>query len=478
MSETTPTDAANEALARHCEAVAEAALAAVEWVGQAAQHVREEGPVMARDLRRRALSARRLAAAARRPMCVSVFGPSQSGKSYLISALARREGRPSQVLFAGAPFDIVRDINPEGGKESTGLVTRFTIRPVPALPGLPVAMRLLSQTDIVKIIANAFMEDFNRDTVVPLTREAVEAVLARLRTRAAPTPVDVLNEDDTQELFEYFERYFMNHPAHVALKPAAWREMEALAPRLPIRERAELFGLLWNNVPDLTALCARLIGALAELGFAAEAFCALDAMVPKAKSVIDVATLFNLGRDESDKVAIGTRAGVKTQMARPVITAIVAELQLQLAEQPFDFFEHTDLLDFPGARSRERYDGRDAERTVAANLHHLFIRGKVAYLYQRYLAEQELTSMLLCLADSNQEVRTLPAMVKDWIDGTHGATAEERAGKPHTALFLVLTKFDKEFAAKAGADDDNVERWSARLDTTIRSYLALDHDWP
>ncbi|MBX9698807.1 MAG: putative virulence factor, partial [Acetobacteraceae bacterium] len=283
---------------------------------------------------------------------------------------------------------------------------------------------------------------------------------------------------DTQELFEYFERYFMNHPAHVALKPAAWREMEALAPRLPIRERAELFGLLWNNVPDLTALCARLIGALAELGFAAEAFCALDAMVPKAKSVIDVATLFNLGRDESDKVAIGTRAGVKTQMARPVITAIVAELQLQLAEQPFDFFEHTDLLDFPGARSRERYDGRDAERTVAANLHHLFIRGKVAYLYQRYLAEQELTSMLLCLADSNQEVRTLPAMVKDWIDGTHGTTAEERAGKPHTALFLVLTKFDKEFAAKAGADDDNVERWSARLDTTIRSYLALDHDWP
>lgn len=478
MSDTEATQAGNEELARACEAVADAAIAGIEWVGLAAAEVREEGPAMARELRRGAARARKLAQAARRPMCVSVFGPSQSGKSYLISALARKEQRPAKVLFDGREFDIVRDINPEGGKESTGLVTRFTIRPVPALPGLPVAMRLLSQTDIVRIIANAFMEDFNRDTVLPLTREQVEAVMSRLRGKARPAPVDVLTEDDVQELFEYFERYFRNHPTHVALHPTPWREIETLAPRLPIAERAELFGLLWNNVPEMTQLCARLITALAELDFAGEAFCALDAMVPKARSVIDVATLFGLGKEESDRVTIGTRAGRRTQMARPVITAIVAELQLQLAEQPFDFFEHTDLLDFPGARSRERYDGRDAEKTAAANLYHLFIRGKVAYLYQRYLAEQELTSMLLCLGDSNQEVRTLPTMVKDWIDGTHGATAEARASHAHSALFLILTKFDKEFVAKAGADDDNVERWTTRLDTTIRSFLALDYDWP
>ena len=478
MNDTPATQAENEALACACEAVADAASAGVEWVGLATAQVREEGPALARELRRGAIRARKLAEAARRPMCVSVFGPSQSGKSYLISALARKDQRPAKVLFAGQELDIVRDINPEGGKEATGLVTRFSIRPTPSLPGLPVAMRLLSQTDIVRIIANAFMEDFNRDTVVPLSREEVEAAIARLRGKARHSPVDVLTEDDMQELFEYFERYFRNHPTHVALTPAPWREMETLAPRLPIAERAELFGLLWNNVPELTQLCARLITALSELDFAGEAFCALDAMVPKARSVIDVATLFNLGRDESDCVAIGTRSGRRAQMARPVITAIVAELQLQLAEKPFDFFDHTDLLDFPGARSRERYDGRDADKTAAANLYHLYIRGKVAYLYQRYLAEQELTAMLLCLGDSNQEVRTLPAMVKDWIDGTHGATAEVRAAQADSALFLVFTKFDKEFVAKAGADDDNVERWSTRLDTTIKSFLALDYDWP
>jgi len=86
MNDTPATQAENEALACACEAVADAASAGVEWVGLATAQVREEGPALARELRRGAIRARKLAEAARRPMCVSVFGPSQSGKSYLISA--------------------------------------------------------------------------------------------------------------------------------------------------------------------------------------------------------------------------------------------------------------------------------------------------------------------------------------------------------------------------------------------------------
>jgi hypothetical protein len=471
------TNAENETLARACEAVAEAASGAIAWIGEQPGRVREEGPAMVRDFRREALRARKLAAAARRAMCVSVFGPSQSGKSYLISALARKDQQPAKVVFDGRVLDIVRDINPEGGKEATGLVTRFSIRPVPGLPGLPVALRLLSQTDIVKIIANAFMEDFNRDTVVPLERGAIDAAITALKAKASRDPVDRMTDDDVYDCFEYFERYFKNHPAHAALKPATWREMEWLAPRLAVPDRAALFGLLWNGIPEMTALAADLMGAIASLDDAAEAFCPIEALVPKSRSVIDVATLFGLGRDDGDRVAIGTRSGRRAELPRAAITAIIAELQLQLAEKPFDFFDHTDLLDFPGARSRETYDAGRAQQAVAANLYHLFLRGKVAYLYQRYLADQELTSMLLCLADGNQEVRTLPAMVTDWVNSTHGDTPERRQGQD-TALFLVLTKFDKEFVSKAGADDDNVARWSIRIDTTINNFLALDHDWP
>ena len=84
--------------------------------------------------------------------------------------------------------------------------------------------------------------------------------------------------------------------------------------------------------------------------------------------------------------------------------------------------------------------------------------------------------MLLCLKHSNQEVRTVPAMVRDWIEGTHGATPETRQGQD-VALFLVLTMFDMEFEVKGGAED-SVERWSTRLKTTIFEFLGLGHDWP
>lgn len=469
--------AANEVLAARCERMAEVASESIEWIGMASELVRGEGAAMARAFRRDALRSRKLAAAARRPMCVSVFGPSQQGKSYLVASLARRGDALAMIRFGDEVRDFVGDINPDGGKESTGLVTRFTIRPVAGLPGMPVACRMLSETDIIKIMANAFMEDFDRDTVTAMEPTEIEAIMARMRAKAARDPVDRLTEDDVYDLFEYFERYFRNHPSHVALKPAHWREIETLAPRLSIPDRTELFAMLWNATPTMTRVAIKLISALARLDFPDEAFCPLQAVEPKRTSVIDVETMATLGVDGGDTVPVATRAGRRAELERAVLTAVIAELQLQLADKPFEFFEHTDLLDFPGARTRGKEPAQNAEREAQNNIFLLFRRGKVAYLYQRYLAEQELTSMLLCLKHSNQEVATVPFMVNDWISGTHGDTPEGRRGG-ETALFLIYTMFDVEFGSKAGQRDDAVERWSTRIETTLYQYLGKSHDWP
>ncbi len=55
-------------------------------------------------------------------------------------------------------------------------------------------------------------------------------------------------------------------------------------------------------------------------------------------------------------------------------------------------------------------------------LRELLLRGKVAYLFQRYSAERELSAILLCIPDGNQEVRDLSDMMTAWIDQTIGAT--------------------------------------------------------
>ena len=82
------------------------------------------------EARRTESLARKLARSAGRRMCVGVYGASQQGKSYLVSVLARPPGKSElRTRFGEETRDFVREINPQGGKESTGLVTRFSTVP-------------------------------------------------------------------------------------------------------------------------------------------------------------------------------------------------------------------------------------------------------------------------------------------------------------------------------------------------------------
>jgi hypothetical protein len=468
---------ADEKLAGEAKRVGEASSRALDWFAGASRPGLDAA-ALARELRGVTLRAQRLAAAAARPMCVGVFGPSQAGKSYLISALAQSKDAPLLAVFEDRTIDFVREINPEGGREATGLVTRFTMKPQATPPGMPVALRLLSQTDVVKIIGNAFLSDFDPADVEPPSPGAIEAALEAARSRMLPKPTDGLSEDDVYvDLREYFESRFGGHALVQALKAARfWQAASEIAPRLDHAARAALFGVAWGRVPALDDAYLRLTAALAQLGHAADAFCPISALVPRETSIIDVLTLNRFGSREDSTIAVATRTGLRADLPRAVLTALVAEVTIQLRDKPWDFFDVTDLLDFPGARSREQI--RDPARHLAdpAKLPAVLLRGKVAYLFERYCAETELTGMLLCIGPSNQEVRTLPRMVEEWVAGTHGDTPEKRATQP-TALFFVLTKFDMEFESKKGQAEGG-GRWTARLAASLLDFFGKESTWP
>lgn len=139
---------------------AQEARAWVQEVAATAQSVANQSHALITTTRRAETLARKVAGTAARRPCVGVFGPSQAGKSYLVSTLARRPGGTLTCNFAGESKDFLRDINPPGDRESTGLVTRFTVAPAAlAASAYPVELRLLSETDIVKILANAYFSD-------------------------------------------------------------------------------------------------------------------------------------------------------------------------------------------------------------------------------------------------------------------------------------------------------------------------------
>lgn len=472
-------------LVQRCRDMSESALNGVSWVDSNRDLVRAEADNLISSLRKSARRLKKFEIAAQRKMCVGVFGPSQSGKSYLISAMARGADGKLAADFGGALTpdgrvpDFVADINPQGGKESTGLVTRFTLSAPRRLPdGCPVQLRLLSEMDVVRIIGNTFFADFEHSDL-PVSEEIAAAVEAVAKTagavvRGAP------DEDDVAELQEYFIKNFRAEARVQVLDKVFWPAAITLVPKLTPAGRAQLFSIIWNGVEPLTNLYRRLQAALEALGHAGEAFSPLDALIPRETSIIDVVTLKGLGgKAPSKPLLVVTEAGTRANLNRCDITALTAEITVVMANKPDDFFDHTDLLDFPGYRSRLRISDIAAELSKDEALEIAFLRGKVAYLFERYCAESELTSMLLCIGPGNQEVMTLPKVIDDWVKGTHGQTPERRNGRP-VSLFFVLTKFDQECEFKAGADslEADVSRWSNRLQSSLTNFFGLNHDWP
>jgi hypothetical protein len=473
-------DPVQQTLLDGSQALARSSSKARAWVtriAQSASSVASEERTLVRETRRAENLARKLAASSGRRNSAGVFGPSQAGKSYLVSVLGRSKDKPLLVDFAGTTKNFIQEINPEGGKESTGLVTRFTIVRGTRDALHPVELRLLSETDLVKIIGNSFLSDFdqhNRKLGLP-PEEEIRAVLGKLEGQARSAAAH-LDEIVMFDIGEYFEANFSTSIGPLS-RAGYWDALTRFGHQLNLAGRAELFSLLWGKSKELTETFLLLLRTLDELGHPSTARASIDCLVPRARSIIDVEILKqHLGtpEDQRDQISVvpelpeGGGDGPAVQVARATLTALVAEIKVVMADKPWNFFEHTDLLDFPGARAREQMiDLPPDPQERSFCVRNMLLRGKIAYLFQRYTEERELTCMLLCMPPSNQEVKDLTSLVGKWVAQTHGDSPQARAQLP-CALFFVLTKFDVELVAKPG---DTPESWRNRIDTRLEASM-------
>lgn len=323
--------------------------------------------------------------------------------------------------FGGQVFRLSHRDQPEGGKESTGLVTRFTTSLPPGLAKeFPIRLRLLSETDVARVLANTYYADCEHKEA-PQPDALIAALDDVARRAAAPQPgAGVVSAEDLEDLREYVNKNFSSRPRVQMLQKGYWLKAAELVPRLGLVDRAALLGLIWDNVPEFQNLFLKLCGALEKLGNPAEADCPIEALIPRSASIIDVALLQGLKDDAGETLPVLGANRRKVELPRSVITALTAEITIPMREKPDDFFDHTDLLDFPGYRSRLKISDLGKELERPGTLENLFLRGKVAYLFERYCEEKELTSMLLCIGPGNQEVQDLPRAVYEWIASTHG----------------------------------------------------------
>lgn len=489
-----------EALAERCDGLKTSAEETLGWLRKA-----EEGSIALQqgasyidgEMRRIQNAAYRLGRAASRRMCVGVYGPSRAGKSYLVNSLARGSSSSFMVDVGGRAYDFLLAINPQNeGGESTGLVTRFTANPRPTQDSHPVFVRLFNELDLVKILVNSCQRDIVRDQEnefeIPGVDE-IRTVLDDLGASAGAVRENAPSASGIYDLREYVLGTFENAYRDVTAC-GYWTRAAELAPCLSLNRRATLYAVLWGMNEDFTALFLHLAEACERLGGASEALCSLDAIIDgrgedvaarHPQSILNVSTLFMLGKEGTSDLELTPLVDGKqkapVRLPRPIVTALVAEMELALGGTQFDFFENADLLDFPGVRGRLREtkfkrkhveaEASDAEDASTHNSGALFfLRGKVDYLFQRYEAERELTAILLVIGSEQLNVAVLGDMVDEWVCRTLGASPEARADNPNT-LFLVMNKFDNEFSRSSGQDDESQSR---RFDGRIQQAL-LDY---
>ena len=280
--------------------------------------------------------------------------------------------------------------------------------------------------------------------------------------------------EEVLEIQDYIQSTFGRTAYAAALKPF-WDDAATLAPRMSIRDRAAFFDILWGGHGALSDLYVTLAEGLARIGHPEVVHVPLDALIPRETSIIDVKALGGLfGGDPADTLRVRAPSGTVTDLPRAVVCALAAELVFPMVDEPSPLFAETDLLDFPGARNRFEQPLSKTLENPEKTVTQLLLRGKVAYLFDRYVENQEITSMLLCVPDSNMETLDLPGLVDNWIALTHGNHPKARRDVD-CILFFVLTKFDKHLGESAAGGGDST-RFERRMQASLLEKFGRSKD--
>lgn len=466
---------------------------AIDWVTHArtsSQRLDAQADSLLLELRRARNMARSLGAVSTRPMTIGFFGLSQAGKSYLISSLAAGCNGRLETNYGGQTIDFLRHVNPPGGgKEATGLVTRFSRSAQAGPEAFPVELQIFSEIDIVKILVNTYFNDFDKEHIgYAFVAERIEALLESLKARQGGA-VAGISADDAVSLWDYVRGSFSNTTR--MLDDFYWPAVIRLAPVLGLEDRARLFSILWGEQPELSQVYVMLARVLSELGHPAKVYAPLQALIRQdgdsfvqQDSIMNVDVLESLGSPTEKRLTVlpvRVQEGVE-QVSAQMVTVPLAHLAALTVELTFPLcgpmqsneLQHVDLLDFPGYRGRLNIRtvsdaGAVAEQSGGNPASQLILRGKVAYLFERYTDQQEMNGLVMCTAsDKQSDVKDVEPVLTRWVHRTQGQTPKERQNRK-VGLMWAVTMFDKRIGISLTQDSSQIRQgWEGLIKMSFK----------
>jgi len=461
---------------------------------------------------------------------IAAYGESQKGKSYLMSNLLQNNGQPFTVSGPnGQVYNYVSELNPPGeGQEATGVVTRFTSfrqNPERYSKEYPVLMRVHRVHEIVTILCDAYHFDVT-DYEQWLGNELDDCSEKLLAKYDNVTVIqDVVVEDDVIAIKNYLTDYV--NGAQGIYKSDYLDTLARIIRKVPICDFADVFQPLWHNHPDVTNLFKRLLDVLKRLDFAKEIYLPMDAIEHKQikpRTIMSVQCLQGIYMsdfkyrtdaylrkgDEFIRIADFNRAHLSAVCREIVLkveekflncnmsydTTMISEDVLgKIPHKEFkrDLLTHADLLDFPGARSREKLFSKNLSNVDTDSGEHnmikLLLRGKIAYLFNHYNSARALNLLMYCHDTKNVGVTEMYQVIEKWIltyigadPAARASTIKECNGIP--PFFVISTMFNKDMVENNQDVNKNSmpaleQRWINRFNILYKEafHAGTDVQW-
>ena len=394
---------------------------------------------------------------------LGIYGPSQAGKSYLTAKFAEnRNGKLSVKM--DQEYDFLREINPSGGRESTALVSRFSTEAASNDKDFPVKAKLLSEAEIVCILANSYYCD-NHEADYPKD-DRISKILEDCN-------VDAVNVNIQNEQALLIEHYLEKKVFPKILKnhfSAVWVAIANCYGSSSLDIRARIYSILWNENESFSALFRKLAESLESLNNSEEVLLPISSLLPRETSIIDVKILGDLMEDDNQPLTVLSQ-GNRVEVPKPIISGLISELFLQIVEPKRTLFEKADLLDFPGARTR-------FEKSISSlheqGINEFFLRGKIDFLFHKFTIDLAIDALVFCIDPGPMNIQELPMALEDWIDLNEFEDSQENA-----KLFFTLTKFDTHFPDAAGSTGSEEQRFENAIDSgLVQPFAQHDSSWP
>ena len=406
----------------------------------------------------------------------AIFGASQVGKSYMSNYLLATETAPTRIFDSkGCSVGFLSSVNPTGnGKEATALITRFSTNNLcGANHDYPYQVIMLSPIDIVLVIVDSYFNDIDGQ-IVPDKEQIVEEI-NRLSEKynSHDTAQDIINIDSIYEIMEYFTgSYLSKRPdfKENLIATGYFENLGNIISSIPVDDWVNVFGFFWGHHPVLSEIFVRLIKTAKKLNFSQKAYVSFDAINKEEGTILHVDRLYELvGIDNLTEETISTLEVAKVKyinvltgdgnvvrnIPKDAFCAIAQEVDFTIAdptnplsakeiESTKPMLSKMDVLDFPGARSREEIPVSNLGYESAVTM---IVRGKVAYLFNKYSAQYLISSLLFCQDERQAEVKSLPKLVGGWVERTVGSTVQERTSFLDgsggvSPLLMIATKFN------------------------------------